>query len=214
MLIEICHLYNDSVLFRHDCENNTLAITLRMALEARTVLRGAKLSGAYLSGADLSDAYLSGADLSDANLIGANLSGAKLSGAKLSGAYLSGANLSGANLSGADLSGAYLSDADGSNPANFGFTPDPELPRKVAEAALASCDALDMAAWQTCQTTHCLAGWAIHLSGPAGYALEAATSPSVAGAMLMPSASHLFHSDNETARAWLEKQLAAPEVAV
>jgi hypothetical protein len=32
--------------------------------------------------------------------------------------------------------------------------------------------ALDMGAWHTCETTHCRAGWVIHLAGKAGYALE------------------------------------------
>ena len=29
-----------------------------------------------------------------------------------------------------------------------------------------------MGAWHTCGTTHCRAGWAIHLAGEDGYALE------------------------------------------
>jgi hypothetical protein len=29
-----------------------------------------------------------------------------------------------------------------------------------------------MGTWHTCGTTHCRAGWAIHLAGEAGYALE------------------------------------------
>ena len=29
-----------------------------------------------------------------------------------------------------------------------------------------------MSDWHTCETTHCRAGWAIHLAGAAGYALE------------------------------------------
>lgn len=125
----------------------------------------------------------------------------------LSGANLSGADLRGADLRGADLSGADLS-AKNLTGDVFGITVDESLPGRVAKAALASSDALEMNSWHTCNTTHCLAGWAIHLSGPAGYALEAATSPSVAGAMLMPSAAHLFMASNDEARAWLREQLA------
>ena len=88
MNIQIKSRFTAAVLFEHDCENNSLRITLELAIK---------------SGADLSDAYLSRADLSDANLSGANLIGADLSGADLSGADLSGADLSGANLSGAYL---------------------------------------------------------------------------------------------------------------
>jgi hypothetical protein len=29
-----------------------------------------------------------------------------------------------------------------------------------------------MDAWHTCGTTHCRAGWVVHLAGDAGYALE------------------------------------------
>ncbi len=29
-----------------------------------------------------------------------------------------------------------------------------------------------MTDWHTCGTTHCRAGWAVHLAGEAGYALE------------------------------------------
>ena len=98
MKIEIKHRYTSEVLFSHKQENNTIAITLQLAIKT-----DANLSGANLSDANLSDANLIGANLSGANLIGANLSGANLSYANLSGANLIGANLSGANLSGANL---------------------------------------------------------------------------------------------------------------
>ena len=94
MKIEIKNRFNGSVLFSHDAEENTLAITLRMAIKAR-----ANLSGANLSCANLYDANLSCANLSGANLSGANLSGADLYGADLSGANLSCANLYGAKNS-------------------------------------------------------------------------------------------------------------------
>ncbi len=100
MKIEIKNRFTGSVLFVHDAEENSLAITLQMATKAR-----ADLSGADLSGADLFRANLYGANLS-----GANLSGANLSRADLSRADLSRANLYGANLSGADLSGAKESE--------------------------------------------------------------------------------------------------------
>jgi hypothetical protein len=29
-----------------------------------------------------------------------------------------------------------------------------------------------MSTWHTCNTTHCRAGWVVHLAGEAGYALE------------------------------------------
>ena len=53
----------------------------------------------------------------------------------------------------------------------------PPIPRieniheKVLEAA-SQPGALDMSTWHRCGTTHCRAGWAVHLAGEAGYALE------------------------------------------
>jgi len=29
-----------------------------------------------------------------------------------------------------------------------------------------------MSSWHSCETTHCRAGWVVHLAGEAGYALE------------------------------------------
>jgi hypothetical protein len=33
-------------------------------------------------------------------------------------------------------------------------------------------NAFDMRDWHTCETTHCRAGWIVHLAAEAGYALE------------------------------------------
>ena len=38
--------------------------------------------------------------------------------------------------------------------------------------AVSEPGALDMSTWHTCDTTHCRAGWVVHLAGEAGYALE------------------------------------------
>lgn len=38
--------------------------------------------------------------------------------------------------------------------------------------AVSQPEALNMNDWHTCDTTHCRAGWAVHLAGDAGYALE------------------------------------------
>ena len=46
---------------------------------------------------------------------------------------------------------------------------------KVYEAA-SQPGALDMLLWHSCETTHCRAGWVVHLAGKAGYALELACS--------------------------------------
>jgi hypothetical protein len=175
---------------------------------AGAVLRGADLTGADLTGADLTRADLTGADLTGADLTGADLTGADCAGAVLTRADLRGAVLTRAGLRGAVLRGAAFAGAKGLTGNSFGITPDPTLPKRVAQSIIQEQSIkLRMVEYHTCETTHCLAGSAVHLSGPAGYALEKATSPSVAGAMLMPSACHLFLASNEVAMEWLKAQL-------
>ena len=118
-----------------------------------------------------SRADLSGADLRRADLSGADLRGADLRRADLSGADLSGADLRGADLRRADRSGAEI----------------PVIPN-IDAAILAAVGqegcTLDMANWHRCGTTHCRAGWAIHLAGKVGYALERQVGPNAAGALI------------------------------
>lgn len=127
MKIEIRDRYTNDVIFSHDCENNTIKLTVLLAIDNKISLANANLSDANLEGANLSYANLIGANLSYANLsyadlkganlrgadlIGANLIGANLRGTNLNLADLEGANLIGANLRGANLEGANLSDAN------------------------------------------------------------------------------------------------------
>ena len=72
--IEICNRYTGSVIYALAVENNSIAATVKAAIEAGADLSSADLRGADLSGADLRGADLRGADLSSANLRGANLS--------------------------------------------------------------------------------------------------------------------------------------------
>jgi hypothetical protein len=179
-------------------------------------LSGANFSNAYLSGANLSDAYLSGANLSDANFSGANLSGAILIGANLSGANLSGADLSGAILSDAYLSGANLSGGDLSGAVGLPIATDaPARLLAVAQAALASHDALAMDKWHTCETTHCICGWAEHLGGPLARLIIKCHGNDTGGLMLLGVEAHAhFYSSNEKARAFLQSVIDRPEAEV
>lgn len=43
---------------------------------------------------------------------------------------------------------------------------------------------LNMDHWHLCETTHCRAGWAIHLAGEEGYALEERYGTETAAAMI------------------------------
>lgn len=61
---------------------------------------------------------------------------------------------------------------------------------------------LVMGDWHTCNTTHCLAGWAIHHAGKEGYALEELTEPEYAGALIYAKSCPTlpipnFYSDDE-----------------
>jgi hypothetical protein len=117
MKIDIKHRKSGEVIFSYDQENNSIKITLEIAVRAHANLYGANLRGADLRGANLFGANLYGADLYGANLYGAHLRGADLDGADLDGANLYGANLYGADLRGANLYGAdlYGADLDGAN---------------------------------------------------------------------------------------------------
>ena len=98
MKLEIKNRFTQDIIFTHEQEDNSIAITIKAAIDLKI-----NLSRAYLSRADLSGADLRLADLRWSDLSGANLSRAYLSWADLSGADLRWANLSGANLSGADI---------------------------------------------------------------------------------------------------------------
>jgi len=158
--------------------------------------------------ANLTDADLSDANLTDANLAGARLVGANLAGASLVGASLVGANLAGARLVGANLRGANLR-------GTLGLAIAADAPQRLRAAAIAALadGALNMKAWHSCPTAHCLAGWLIHQAGEVGRLLEAAVGPEIAGLMLGGIEAHShFYDDNEAATTWLRSVLARPEV--
>ena len=207
-----------------DCRENTpFSIKMGLAVKWAVIsdadlsgadLRGADLRNAYLSGVNLRNANLSGADLRGADLRNANLSGADLRGADLRGANLSGANLSGADLRGADLSGANLSGAD-LRGADLSGAPDcliiKDIHTTIYEAVNKDENTLEMSDWHTCETTHCRAGWVVHLSGNAGKVLEwqlgTATAAAVIYQLSDPQLEKIpdFYCDNETAMADIKR---------
>jgi hypothetical protein len=151
-----------------------------------------------------------GQDGRRANLAGADLTYANLAGAKLAGADLAGANVTGADLAGAKLAGAKLAGA-------IGLPIDSYAPARllaVAHYALASDDALEMARWHTCSTTHCISGWAEYLGGPSATLLYQKMGPGVAGLMLLGVEAHsYFYASNEKARAFLQSVVDNAEAA-
>jgi uncharacterized protein YjbI with pentapeptide repeats len=144
------------------------------------------------------------ANLSDANLNDADLSGADLSDADLRRADLRDANLRDASLRDADLNGArgipIVADSA-------------ERLVAAATAALAEPDALEMESWHTCDTVHCIGGWAIHQAGPIGAVLEQAFGAPIAALLLLglDAQSH-FWDDNENARVYLQSVLDAAQL--
>jgi hypothetical protein len=77
--------------------------------------------------------------------------------------------------------------------------------QKVYEAASAP-QALNMTLWHSCDTTHCRAGWVVHLAGERGYELERITGPVFAAMQIYKASSPdinvspvRFFEDNKTA---------------
>lgn len=77
--------------------------------------------------------------------------------------------------------------------------------RRVAAAALATPDALEMGRVHTCETTHCIAGWAVHLSDDP--AIKAAEWSAAGTALLGVEAASMFYASNADAREWLRQYL-------
>ena len=73
-------------------------------------------------------------------------------------------------------------------------------------AAVSQPKALNMDAWHTCETTHCRAGWVVHLAGEAGYALEKQTTTLFAAQQIYKASGYLispvrFYDGNDKAMA-------------
>jgi len=150
-----------------------------------TNLTRANLRGADLTGANLTRANLRGADLTGANLRGgANLTNTDLTGADLTGTILRSAILRDANLTEADLTDTNLRSADLTGAVLPKHVPVvPAIDRAIL-AAIEAGGCLEMKGWHKCNTTHCRAGWAIHLAGAAGAALENEFGSAAAGALI------------------------------
>jgi len=102
--IEIKHKFTNEVLFSHECENNTIKITLELAVKSSSNLSYSDLRGSDLRGSDLSGSNLSNSNLSNSNLSYSDLRGSDLSNSDLRRSNLRGSDLSGSNLSNSNLS--------------------------------------------------------------------------------------------------------------
>jgi hypothetical protein len=120
---------------------------------------------------------------------------------------------------GADLSDAVLSDADvrGADLRGSQYIRVPQLHQKIL-AAIDGGGSIEMGDWHTCETTHCRAGWAIHLAGNIGRYLESQYGPAMAGALITQASCPWlekvpdFYANNEDALADI-KACAEREIA-
>lgn len=86
-------------------------------------------------------------------------------------------------------------------------------------AAVSQPGALDMSRWHTCGTTHCRAGWVVHLAGEAGYALERYHDTALAAQLIYaasgtPISPVRFFADGNDAALADMKRLAEEEAAL
>lgn len=81
---------------------------------------------------------------------------------------------------GANLTDAYLA---GANQETLVVPVVEKIDAKIL-AEIEAGGRLDMGLWHLCETTHCRAGWAIHLAGEQGYALERKIGSLRAGAAI------------------------------
>lgn len=106
-----------NIIFKYDCEDNTVKKTVEEAVSKNVSLNKADLSDVNLRGiklyhADLSDANLSGSNLSETNLSETNLAKANFEGANLQYSILNRTSFIGANLAGVNFRGSEIRNAD------------------------------------------------------------------------------------------------------
>lgn len=95
----------------------------------------------------------------------------------------------------------------------------PNIHQRVFEAA-SHPGALEMDNWNTCDTTHCRAGWVVTLAGEAGRKLEAATSTLFAAMQIYHKSSPIpvsptqFFETNEAAMQDMERCAKEESVAM
>jgi hypothetical protein len=188
---------------------NLARASLARANLARAILVDASLDGASLDGANLDSANLARASLVDTSLDRANLDGANLVDANLTRASLDGASL--AKLEQARLRRSRMSRAERAADFRRRFPDIPYVERldsKILEIVESERGALNMLDVHTCETTHCRAGWAIHLAGPRGYELQKKLGWLAAGRLIYrASVGHApdFFADNGPALEDLRK---------
>lgn len=125
------------------------------------------------------------ADLADANLADANLARADLARADLSGAK----NVPEINGTESIQESSDRAERQRQRAARFrehnpGVPVVHDLDATILRIVERGQGELNMHRWHTCETTHCRAGWAVHLAGEAGKALEERFDTQEAGRLI------------------------------
>jgi hypothetical protein len=107
-------------------------------------------------------------------------------------------------------------------PGDKGAPAAPPIPRienihSLVYKAVSQPNALNMHSWHKCETTHCRAGWVVHLAGEAGRALEQFHNTPLAAQLIYRASGYAinpcrFYDSNEDAMADM-KRLAEEEQA-
>ena len=119
--------------------------------------------------------------------------------ARLVDAYMEGADLEGADLEDTDLEGANLEGA------NLDYEIQEGLLERIAEIVLEDNEKLNMRNWHTCETTHCIAGWACHLNDKARE-LEKTHGTQIAGLLTLGQEAHsMFFKSKDDVLIWLKE---------
>jgi len=153
------------------------------------------------------EAILQKVSLQHSELVGVDFTGANLAGGDFRGSDLYISEFDCANCTGTDFTGANL-DRTSFDQANLtdtkiDFQIEEGLLAKVAQHALANDKALDMDDWHTCDTVHCIAGWACKLAKD--QRLETIYGTPIAGLLLLGTKAYShFYDTTEEARVYLE----------
>lgn len=139
-------------------------------------MRGADFRKAHILGKEV----LSGLDLRCCDLRGACFRYSTLFEPDFRNADLSGADFREVSFRGALLSGSVVR---GTRFSLEGVPVVPDIHAQVYARASAE-GALDMETWHTCETTHCRAGWVVHLAGKQGSILERVVGTEAAATLI------------------------------
>lgn len=169
-----------------------------------TVFHQCNLGNALFDDAMLPRSSFDCSDLISTRFYGTNLRRASFSGTRLINVDFHGAQVQHASLTSSDCL---------KTPRDLPIVRDASTRLlEVAQTVLQDSDLrLCMSEWHTCHSTHCIAGWAIHLAGPLGELLEAEFGPANAGLFLLgPEAASHFFVDEEAALDFLHRIAHGP----